>query len=165
VGAPQESLVLLQKSAESGYAKAKRRYGLLISGDKEKHHRFVSSVVNPNDANTVNETPCEIQEPIAARAYFEQFLKDDNLFQLRHAQVVCRSDRALGVAVISGLAESGFVEAKYVYATILQAGKLVKQNMLLAKKYFQEAAKANHALAICCLQDLQASRRAWGGGG
>jgi hypothetical protein len=110
--------------------------------------------VNPDDANDVFRASGEIQEPVAARAYFEQFLKSDPLFQLRHAQVICRSDPPAGVAAVRALAESGFVEAKYVYATILQAGTLVKQNMLLAKKYFQEAAKANHALAICCYGKL-----------
>jgi TPR repeat protein len=153
--APQESLILLQKSSEAGYAKARRRYGGLIGGpEKAKLRQFVSSEVNPNDANAVFKASCEIQEPIAARAYFEQFLKDDPLFKVRHAQVICRSSPAAGVAAVRGLAESGFPEAKYVYATMLQAGTLTKQNMLLAKKYFQEAAKANHALAICCYGKL-----------
>jgi TPR repeat protein len=82
-------------------------------------------------------------------SFFHQYLTDDQLFKLRYAQVVIRSDPNSGVRKVRELAEGGFIEAKYVYATLLREGKVVKQNMLLARKYYQEAAKANHAMALC----------------
>jgi TPR repeat protein len=51
--------------------------------------------------------------------------------------------------MIRTLADSGFIEATFVYDGILQEGKLTKQNMFLAPKYCQEAAKANHLTALC----------------
>jgi TPR repeat protein len=60
--------------------------------------------------------------------------------------VIVRRDADLGVRKVRELAERGFTEAKYIYTTLLHDGKVVKQNMLLARKYYQEAAKANHPL-------------------
>jgi TPR repeat protein len=74
--APQESLLLLQKSAEAGYPKARRRYNSMVRGtEKDRLNQFVTAVVNPNDPDEVYRASCEIQEPVAARAYFAIFTK------------------------------------------------------------------------------------------
>ena len=148
---PQEALILLRMSSQSGYAKAQQKYAEILSNEGEiKLSNFVSRKVDFSDADSLFRGSSKILEPNAARVYFEQHMKpNDDLFKLRHAQVVIRSNPSEGLETITKMMKEGNLEAKYVYARLLQKGKVVKQNVLAAKRMYQEGAKAKHPGSMC----------------
>ena len=150
---------LLKMSADAGYHKAKEKY--------KPYLESVPGALRNNDTGKYNTE--QIFEycrhlPSNGLDLFNKYITDDGqLEKLRRAQLIlgpvdasaqnmqdpeCQANVKAALKTISDLAKGGFVEAKYVYATILEAGKLTKQNMLEARKYYQEASKAQHALAM-----------------
>lgn len=143
---PQEALVLLQMSANSGYSKAQQKYKEILENSGENGlSSLVTRDVDFSSADSVYAAAQQILEPNAAKCYFEQHMKpNDDLFKLRYAQVLVRSDPTAGLKIITDMAKTGNMEAKYVYARMLEKGKVVPQNLLEAKRIYQEGIKLNH---------------------
>jgi len=145
-----EALVMLQRAANNGYARAQEMHAAIMEQQqREPEEAHVGSSDDESDPDVLFAAAALIEEPLAARRYFEEKMKpDDRMFRLRYGQVLLRSEVKGGLAIIQELAKGGLAEAKYVYATLLEDGTLVKHNMLEAKRLYQEAIKANHPLAM-----------------
>lgn len=138
---------LLKEAADSGCQKAKAKY------DKK-----TSSIpgMGPNEKNPdkAYEYIRHIPDLPTALSFFDKYHDPKSQIScLRRAQILLKDptdEKTIKTAVstISELAKGGLTEAKYVYATILEEGKLVKKNMLEARKYYQEASKAQYPLAM-----------------
>ncbi|OHS95268.1 hypothetical protein TRFO_02260 [Tritrichomonas foetus] len=135
---------LLKLASEGGYHKAKEKYIPLISAvpnaEKDEDGKY--------NVEQIFEYCKHIPDSNSVTLFDKYITEETQLSKLRRAQLLLTTDTKSGLATISELAKGGFVEAKYIYATILEKGKLTKPNMLEAKKYYQEASKAQHALAM-----------------
>ena len=148
---PQQALVLLRTSSQSGYAKAQQKYTEILSNKGPVQlSNFVNREVDFSDANDLYRAASQIIERNAARVYFEQHMNpNDDLFKLRHAQIIIKSNAAEGLETLSKMIDAGNQEAKYVYARLLAKGKRVKQNLLAANRMYQEGTKVNHPGCMC----------------
>ncbi|OHT03783.1 hypothetical protein TRFO_01446 [Tritrichomonas foetus] len=134
------AMKLLKASSDAGYRKAKAKYQAIIED---------TGNVSKDDPDSVFDHVSHIPDGKEALEFFDKYYDPNNkLSELRRAQVLLKSDPKTGLATISEMAKSGYVEAKFVYATILEAGEVCKPNMLEARKYYQEASKAQHARAM-----------------
>lgn len=140
-------MLLLKQAADSGCQKA-----------KEKYAKKTSSIpgMRPDEKDPVKafEYIQHIPDLQSALSLFDKHHDPNN-----QISILCRSRILLkdpsdektiksAISTISELAKSGLTEAKYVYATILEKGILVKKNMLEARKFYQEASKAQYPMAM-----------------
>ena len=146
-----EAKNLLLCSMKSNYLKAKIKFNELVEkkiiSDFKKE--IDESTLSKDDPDKVFEAANSFYDPIEALNFFDKFYDETNqLSKLRRAQILLKSDISEGLSKILHYAQSGFIEAKYVYGKLLEEGRVIKKNLLEAKKYYQEASKAGHPLAM-----------------
>lgn len=142
------AFALMKKSADSGYRKAIDQYNTMttvVPGITDDPERNIDIAFEYLRHFAEHDKALEI--------YQRYHIPESVLSQLRLYQLQLLNSNDANVtkailAKIMEMAKGGYVEAKYVYASILEEGKFTKKNMLEARKYYQEGCKVEHALSM-----------------
>lgn len=132
-----EGMKLLKTSSDAGYSKAISKYQSMLNDNSQGFKK--------EDPDPPYEYACHIPDVDESIAFYDKYYDDNNpLSKLRRYQLLLKKDSKTSLKNIVEMAKSGYDEAKYVYATLLEEGKYCKKNMLEARKFYQEATKLHH---------------------
>lgn len=140
---------LIKESADKGYVKAQLHYSQMNKEtDPDLSERYLNMALKSTDPMHLLKSGTTKDDPELAKLAF-QLIKDDNQAKMIYGKFLLPIDSATAIRLLSESAKSGNAEAKYIYGTVLEKGEYTKQNLLEAKKNYQEAIRLDHSMAMC----------------